>query len=58
MTKFLNFIILIFTGRVLVNTISSGMTTFFPKGLIHFQQNLSCKNVRFSFQSEYLILIC
>ena len=34
-------------GRVLVNQISSGFTTFFPRGLIHFQQNLSCKNATY-----------
>jgi oxalate decarboxylase/phosphoglucose isomerase-like protein (cupin superfamily) len=34
-------------GRVIVNDISEGMATFFPQGLIHYQQNLSCDPVSF-----------
>ena len=34
-------------GRVLVNNIKTGFTTFFPRGLIHFQQNLSCRNATY-----------
>jgi len=30
-------------GRVIVNDISTGVATFFPEGLIHYQQNLSCE---------------
>lgn len=30
-------------GRVIVNDIGKGYTTFFPEGLIHYQQNLSCE---------------
>lgn len=30
-------------GRTLVNDISEGMATFFPEGLIHYQQNLDCE---------------
>ena len=32
-------------GRVIVNDISEGMAAFFPQGLIHYQQNLSCKPI-------------
>jgi oxalate decarboxylase/phosphoglucose isomerase-like protein (cupin superfamily) len=34
-------------GRVIVNDIGMGETTFFPEGLIHYQQNLSCEPVMF-----------
>lgn len=30
-------------GRVIVNDIATGEATFFPEGLIHYQQNLSCE---------------
>ena len=30
-------------GRVIVNDIGKGEATFFPEGLIHYQQNLSCE---------------
>ena len=30
-------------GRVIVNEIGMGEATFFPEGLIHYQQNLSCE---------------
>ena len=35
------------SGRTLVNDISAGMTTFFPEGLIHYQQNLGCEPVEY-----------
>jgi oxalate decarboxylase/phosphoglucose isomerase-like protein (cupin superfamily) len=31
-------------GRFIVNRISTGFSTIFPRGLIHYQINLSCKN--------------
>ncbi|CAM9889687.1 unnamed protein product [Chrysoparadoxa australica] len=34
-------------GRGIENKISTGMTTFFPEGLVHFQQNLSCENAKY-----------
>ena len=30
-------------GRTIQNDISEGMVTFFPQGLIHYQQNLDCE---------------
>ena len=30
-------------GRVIINDLSKGMATFFPQGLLHYQQNLSCE---------------
>ncbi|KAF8811632.1 RmlC-like cupin [Phlegmacium glaucopus] len=34
-------------GRVITNTLSPGMATIFPKGSMHFQQNLGCDPVTF-----------
>ena len=34
-------------GRVISNDIGRGETTFFPTGLIHYQQNLGCKTATF-----------
>jgi oxalate decarboxylase/phosphoglucose isomerase-like protein (cupin superfamily) len=34
-------------GRVLVNRISSGFSTIIPRGLIHYQINLSCKKATY-----------
>lgn len=34
-------------GRVIVNDIGMGEATFFPEGLIHYQQNLSCNPVTY-----------
>ncbi|KAF8510872.1 RmlC-like cupin [Hysterangium stoloniferum] len=34
-------------GRVVTNTLSPGMATVFPKGSLHFQQNLGCDPVTF-----------
>ena len=34
-------------GRLILNDLVKGETTFFPKGLIHFEQNLGCKNAIF-----------
>ena len=34
-------------GRVLLNNLRQGETTFFPKGLVHFEQNLGCTNATF-----------
>lgn len=34
-------------GRVIVNDIGMGEVTFFPAGLIHYQQNLSCETTTY-----------
>lgn len=34
-------------GRVIVNDISEGMVTFFPQGLMHYQQNLGCETANY-----------
>ena len=34
-------------GRVVVNDIGMGEVTFFPEGLIHYQQNLSCETATY-----------
>jgi len=34
-------------GRVIVNDIGMGEATFFPEGLIHYQQNLSCETATY-----------
>ncbi|CAM9169943.1 unnamed protein product, partial [Heterosigma akashiwo] len=34
-------------GRTIVNTIGTGEATFFPEGLIHYQQNLGCEQVQY-----------
>lgn len=34
-------------GRVIVNDISTGVVTFFPQGLLHYQQNLSCEKAQY-----------
>jgi len=34
-------------GRVIVNDIGMGEVTFFPEGLVHYQQNLSCETVTY-----------
>ena len=34
-------------GRTVVNDINYGQITFFPEGLIHYQQNLGCEPVEF-----------
>jgi oxalate decarboxylase/phosphoglucose isomerase-like protein (cupin superfamily) len=34
-------------GRVIVNRISTGFSTVVPRGLIHYQINLSCKNATY-----------
>lgn len=34
-------------GRTITNDLSTGQTTFFPQGLIHYQQNLGCKEAVF-----------
>jgi oxalate decarboxylase/phosphoglucose isomerase-like protein (cupin superfamily) len=34
-------------GRFIVNRISTGFSTFFPRGLIHYQINLSCKKATY-----------
>lgn len=34
-------------GRVIVNDIGKGDVTFFPEGLIHYQQNLSCERATY-----------
>lgn len=41
-------------GRLVLNNIKEGQTTFFPQGLIHFEQNLECKKSVFlsSFNNE------
>jgi oxalate decarboxylase/phosphoglucose isomerase-like protein (cupin superfamily) len=41
-------------GRAITNRISTGFTTFIPRGLIHYGLNLSCKNTTIigSFNSE------
>eukprot|EP00122_Pirum_gemmata_P005228 Pgem_evm4s4769 len=35
------------SGRVVINDISSDSSTFFPEGLMHYQQNLGCEPVEF-----------
>ena len=41
-------------GRVILNNVTKGQLTFFPEGLIHFEQNLGCSNATFysAFNSE------
>ena len=41
-------------GRLILNNVSKGQLTFFPEGLIHFEQNLGCSNATFysAFNSE------
>ena len=41
-------------GRIIVNNISTGMVTFFPTGLVHYQMNLGCRPAKYlsSFNSE------
>ncbi len=34
-------------GRVITNDIDQGHVTFFPRGLIHYQQNLSCESATY-----------
>ena len=34
-------------ARIVVNTLTQGQGTIFPKGSIHFQANLGCKPVTF-----------
>lgn len=34
-------------GRVIVNDIGTGEATFFPEGLMHYQQNLSCETAMY-----------
>lgn len=34
-------------GRFLINVLQQGQVTFFPQGLIHFQQNLGCSKVKY-----------
>jgi len=34
-------------GRTIVNLVGEGEVTFFPEGLIHYQQNLGCEPVQF-----------
>lgn len=33
-------------AKVVENTLSAGQGTFFPKGSLHFQQNLACETVQ------------
>lgn len=35
------------SGRTLINDISVGQVTFFPQGLIHYQQNLGCDRAEY-----------
>jgi oxalate decarboxylase/phosphoglucose isomerase-like protein (cupin superfamily) len=41
-------------GRVILNNLTQGQTTFFPRGHIHFEQNLGCSKATFlsAFNSE------
>ena len=34
-------------GRTIINDIKEGDVTFFPQGLIHYQQNLGCDTVQY-----------
>mmetsp|Transcript_19693 Transcript_19693/g.25959 ORF Transcript_19693/g.25959 Transcript_19693/m.25959 type:complete len:226 (-) Transcript_19693:53-730(-) len=34
-------------GRTIVNLVGDGEVTFFPEGLIHYQQNLGCEPIQF-----------
>ena len=34
-------------GRLILNNLNQGETTIFPQGLLHFEQNLGCKNGTF-----------
>jgi oxalate decarboxylase/phosphoglucose isomerase-like protein (cupin superfamily) len=34
-------------ARLILNNLTQGETTFFPQGLIHFEQNLGCTNATF-----------
>ena len=34
-------------GRLILNNLTQGETTFFPQGLIHFEQNLGCTQATF-----------
>ena len=34
-------------GRAIVNELSAGQATFFPQGLIHYQQNLGCETAEY-----------
>ena len=34
-------------GRVILNVLKQGQVSFFPQGLIHFEQNLSCDPVKY-----------
>ena len=34
-------------GRFLINVLKKGQVSFFPQGLIHFEQNLSCQPVKY-----------
>ena len=34
-------------GRIILNNLKQGETTFFPQGLIHFEQNLGCTQATF-----------
>eukprot|EP00122_Pirum_gemmata_P021213 Pgem_evm5s19777 len=35
------------SGRVIINDITNDTTTFFPQGLIHYQQNMGCDPIEF-----------
>lgn len=35
------------SGRTIINDIKEGQSTFFPQGLIHYQQNLGCDTVQY-----------
>ena len=34
-------------GRLILNNLVQGQTTFFPRGLVHFEQNLGCSEATF-----------